>query len=38
MHVDMLQIERLTKSYGKIRALHNVNFKVAAGDFSRPSK
>lgn len=32
MHVDTLQIEQLTKSYGKIRALHGVSFKVAAGE------
>lgn len=32
MHVDILQIEQLTKSYSKIRALHNVSFKVAAGE------
>lgn len=30
--MDILQIEQLTKSYGKIRALHNVSFKVAAGE------
>ncbi|RIK62016.1 ABC transporter [candidate division KSB1 bacterium] len=32
MHVDILQIEQLTKSYGQIRALHDVSFNVAAGE------